>query len=377
VNFDWTAAQLALRDRLAQFAGAGLPPALPDQFSRDRWKACAQAGILGLPMPAELGGAGLDAVTTALAFQTLASETRDAGLLFLLGAQIWLTQLPLLKFAGDDLRARYLPKLISGDLISCAAMTEPDSGSDAFSLRTTARFDPTRNGYFLNGRKIMVTGAPVANLALVFATVDPAKGRWGVTAFLVEAATAGLTIEPHSTMGRRNAPMAAIHLDDVFVPAAQRLGDEGSGAAVFEHSMRFARALLMAADIGIMERQWKECSQYVRQRRQFNQPIRRFQSVSNRLADMRVRLETARLLVYHAAWLLDSNGDADLGSSMAKLYVSEAFVASSLDAIRIHGGHGYLTENKVEADLRDAVGSLFFAGAGDIQRLLISTRSIE
>lgn len=378
MDFSLFPEQQELQRRFARLAETELAGSVIDRdcdavFSRELWKRCSP--LLGVAMPPEFGGEGRPCLDAALAFEAVAAHSRDQGLLFGLGAQVWSVQIPLLRFGTGEQKRQYLPKLISGELLGCHGMTEAASGSDAFALKTTATFDPRRRGYVVNGEKTLITGAPEAGMALVFATIDASKGRWGVTAFLVNREMPGVQFGCDlPRMGLRTAALGSIQLREVFVPEAARLGEEGSGASIFEHSMKFERTLLMASHIGAMQRQLQDCLKESRRRTRFGVTIDKHESVSNRLAGMKLRLEISRLLLYHAAWSLDAGGDPDLAAAMTKLYCSEAFVASSLDAIRIHGGAGYLTHNEVERDLRDAVGSLLYSGTSDIQKLIIANR---
>ena len=172
--------------------------------------------------------------------------------------------------------------------------------------------------------------------------------------------------------GCARRPMGELVFQDCFVPEENRLGAEGSGAKIFNHSMEWERSCILASHVGAMERQLEECIAYARERQQYGQPIGKFQSVANRIADMKVRLETARLILYKVAWLKKTGKPAVMEAALAKLYLSEAFVQSSLDAIRIHGGYGYMTEFEVERDLRDAVGGTLYSGTSDIQRNIIA-----
>jgi alkylation response protein AidB-like acyl-CoA dehydrogenase len=223
---------------------------------------------------------------------------------------------------------------------------------------------------------MFVTNAPVADLSLVFATIDPAKGFGGVTAFLVETGTPGFSVSRDlEKMGLRTSPMGELILQDCFLPDESRLGAEGAGSRIFSDSMEWERSCILGSHIGAMERQLEQCIRYARERRQFGQPIGKFQSVANRIADMKVRLETARLILYKVAWLKMIGKSAVTEAAMAKLYISESFVQSSMDAIRTLGGYGYMTEFEVERDLRDAIGGTLYSGTSDIQRMIISRMS--
>jgi alkylation response protein AidB-like acyl-CoA dehydrogenase len=290
---------------------------------------------------------------------------------FALNAQLWSVQLPIVTFGTEAQKQAYLPRLCSGELIGAHGMTEPDSGSDAYKLRTVAK--RSNGGYVLNGTKTFVTNAPVADLAVVFTTVDPTQGLSGITAFLIENGTPGFSVgRDMEKMGLRTAPMAELVFQDCYVPEHNRLGPEGAGPSIFNSSMEWERSCILASHVGAMQRQIETCIHYARERRQFGQPIGKFQSISNRIADMQVRLETARLILSKVAWLKKMGKPAVMEAAIAKLYLSEAFVQSSLDAIRIHGGYGYTTEFEVERDLRDAVGGTLYSGTSDIQRMIIS-----
>lgn len=376
MDFSWTEEQLTLKQSAIKFAQKELNQGLVErdkqaEFSLENWQKCAQFGLLGLPIPEQYGGADADILTTMLVMEGLGYGCRDNGLIFALNAQMWSIQLPILTFGTEAQKEKYLPDLCGGALIGAHGMTEPDSGSDAYSLRTQAKRD--KDGYILNGSKTLVTSAPIANLAVVFATVDPAKGIGGVTAFLVEKDTPGFSVSRDlDKMGLRTSPMGELVFQDCYIPEENRLGPEGAGISVFNSSMEWERSCILASHVGAMEHQLEICVRYARERRQFNKPIGKFQSVSNRIAEMKVRLETARLILYKVAWLKKMNKPAAMEAAIAKLYLSECFVQSSLDAIRIHGGYGYMTEFEVERDLRDAIGGTLYSGTSDIQRTIIA-----
>jgi alkylation response protein AidB-like acyl-CoA dehydrogenase len=251
-------------------------------------------------------------------------------------------------------------------------MTESASGSDAFALSTTA--EPTDDGYVLNGEKVYIGLGPACDVALVFATVDPALGRWGLSAFLVEKSDPGFFRgPPEHKLGLRTSPLGSVRLENCFVPKDRLLGDEGTGAAIFNHSMEWERSFIFASHVGRMARQLEICANYAHERKVFGQAIEQNQSVSNRLADMRLRLETSRLLLYKTAWMKSQDLPCASEAAMAKLHISESFTASSLDAIRIHGGLGYMEDSGVPRDLRDAVGGVIYSGTSDIQRQIIAS----
>jgi alkylation response protein AidB-like acyl-CoA dehydrogenase len=376
MDFSWTDEQLMLKKAVIKFAQQELNKDLIErdrrgEFSRENWQKCAQFGLQGLPIPEEYGGADADILTTMLTMEGLGYGCRDNGLIFALNAQMWSVQHPILAFGTEEQKQRYLPGLCRGELIGAHGMSEPDSGSDAYSLRTRA--EKRDGGYVLNGTKMFVTSAPIADLALVFATTNPELGRWGITVFLVEKGTPGFSVSRDlDKMGLRTSPMGELILQDCYLPEENRLGPEGAGVSLFSSSMEWERSCILASHVGAMERQLEACVRYARERHQFGQPIGKFQSVANRIADMKVRLETARLMLYKVAWLKAMGKPAVMEAAIAKLYLSECFVQSSQDAIRIHGGYGYMTEFEVERDLRDSIGGTLYSGTSEIQRVIIA-----
>ncbi|MGH7503309.1 MAG: acyl-CoA dehydrogenase family protein [Longimicrobiales bacterium] len=376
MDFAWSEEQLALRAEYAAFAQENLNGDIVARdraglFRRENWQACADFGILGLSVPVEYGGRGLDLLTAMLAMEGLGYGCRDNGLTFGLNAQLWTVQLPIARFGTAAQKQRFLPGLCNGERIGAHAITEAGAGSDVFSMETRA--EKCVGGYVLNGTKCLVTFAPVADLALVFATIDPGKGKWGITAFVVERGLQGFRSGPmREKMGLRTVPIGELTFEDCFVTEENRIGPEGAGVSISTHSLEVERCCILASHLGAMERQLETAIRFARERRQFGQPIGKFQSVANRLADMRLRLETSRLLLYKVAWLKSMDKPAMLEAALLKLHLSESFVESGIDAIRVHGGSGYLTESGVERDLRDAVGGTIYAGTSDIQRIIIA-----
>lgn len=376
MHFSWTDEQIEFKQAVVDFAQKELKADLIEldkkgELARQNWQKCADFGILGLPFPEEYGGSGEDIMTTMLTMEGLGYGCKDNGLIFGMNAQMWSVQMPILLFGSDEQKKKYLPPLIRGEKIGAHGMSEPDSGSDAYSLRTRA--EKVDGGYILNGSKMFVTNAPVSDFAVVFANVNPKRGMWGVTGFIVENGTPGYSLSKDiEKMGLRTSPMGELIFQDCFVPESSRLGVEGIGARIFNSSMEWERACILASHVGAMERQLEESIGYVNERSQFGQSIGKFQSVANRIVDMKVRLETARLMLYKVAWLKKQGKSAPMESALAKLYLSECFVQSGLDAIRVRGGYGYMTEFEVERDLRDAIGGTIYSGTSDIQRNIIA-----
>jgi len=340
-------------------------------FNREGWDACGRFGVFGMPVPQEYGGLGLGLSALLAVMEGLGYGTRDQGLLFSINAHLWTNSIPILLYGSDEQRQRYLPRLCSGALIGANGASEPDAGSDVFSMRTLARRDG--DDYVLTGTKTFVTNAPVADLAVVYATIDPALGPTGITAFIVERDSPGFSVgEKFDKLGLRTSPMAEMIFEECRVPAVNRLGREGRGVQVFESSMEWERGCILATSLGVMRRQLETCIAHARTRKQFGKPIGKFQSVANRIVDMKVRFETCRPLVYQIGRLKDQGRPAMQEAALAKLYVSDCFVKSSLDAIQVFGGYGYMREQGVEQDLRDAVGGTLYSGTTEIQRNIIA-----
>jgi alkylation response protein AidB-like acyl-CoA dehydrogenase len=376
MDFSLTEEQEELRQQIVRLARNELNEGVVDRdadgtFPRDAWKKCAALGIQGLPVPEEFGGQGADPLTIVLALEALGYGCTDNGLVFSIGAHLWACATPIAKFGTEEQKHRWLPGLADGSLIGGQAMTEPGTGSDAFGLRTTARRDGDR--WILNGAKTFATNAPVADVLVVFASTDPSKRFGGISAFLVEPGTPGMTVgNPLHKMGLRTSPMSEVAFDECAIPDRALLGGVGAGVVVFNHSMDWERSCILANTVGAMQRQLERSIEYANERAQFGQPIGKFQAVSHRIADMKVRLETARLLLYQQAWKKSRGRTSPLDAAMVKLYLSECFLHSSLDALQIHGGYGYMAEYELEREVRDAVGSRLYSGTSDIQRNIIA-----
>lgn len=378
MDFEWSSEQRQYRDRVITWARRELNDHVlrrdaEQEFSHDGWGRCAEFGIQGLPVPREYGGQGADALTIAFGLEALGYACRDNGLLFSLNAQMWSCEMPIVTFGTEKQKERYLPGLCDGSLIGVQGITEEGSGSDALSLATVAERRGDR--YVLNGSKTFVANAPMADVFVIFASLDRDRGFAGISAFLVDRDAPGLTVgSPFAKMGLRTSPASELTFADVEVPADALLGLPGGGMAVFNAAMEWERSLILASALGTMQHLLDRCVDHARNRRQFGQPIGRFQSVANRIVDMKVRLETSRLLVYQVAWLKGNGRSAGLESAMAKLHVSECYLQSSLDAVQIHGGSGYLSESELEREVRDAVGSRIYSGTSEMQRNIIARR---
>jgi len=377
MDFSLTEEQQTLRGNIIRFAHEALNEKVVERdreqrFSRELWRKCGEMGLQGLPVPEQYGGSGLDALSSAIALEALGYGCHDGGLVFSLCAHLLSCVVPLWQYGNEEQKQRYLPRLCNGTLVGVHAMTEPGSGSDAFALRTKA--EPDGSGFCINGTKTLISNGPIADLVIVFAVTDAAKGYYGgVTAFLVESDTPGFRVsQKFETMGVRTAPLGELVFEDVHVPTEAVLSGVGAGSTLFTQVMDWERICLFASHIGTMERLLEQSIKYARTRTQFGQSIGKFQAVAHRIVDMKVQLEAARLLTYRAAWRLGRVKHVSMDASMAKLFVSESLVKAALDTVQIHGGHGYMTEYEVERALRDAVGSTIYSGTSEMQRNIIA-----
>lgn len=376
MDFSFTPEQLEFRDSVLRFAESALKSDVRErektgEFFWDGWQQCAEFGIQALPIPERYGGLNLDITTCVLVMDSLGYACRDSGLLFSLNSHMWTCEIPVLEFGSEEQKQKYLPRMAKGEIVGGHAMTEPDAGSDAYSLRTTATQDGDH--YILNGSKTFTSNAPIADVLLVFATTNRDKGWAGVTGFLVDMDTPGVHVgKPLEKLGLKTSPTGEVTLEDCRIPKTAMLGRRGQGSAIFNAEMEWERSCLFACHVGAMRHQLEVCVKYARDRKQFGESIASFQAIAHKLADMRMRLELAELILHKVAWLKSQGKRAQVESAIAKLFVSEAYLQSSLEAIHIHGGYGFMSEYEVDRDLRDAIGGRIYSGTSEIQRNIIA-----
>lgn len=372
MEFSWSTEQSSRYEETVRLAAEAFPPEPGRRRSeRSDWLELGRIGALGACLPAEYGGGGLGALDTARVIEAVGRGCEDTGLVFAASAHLFACAVPIAEFGGDALKKRLLPELAAGRMIAGNAMTEPESGSDVSRLRVTATEVP--GGFVLDGVKSFVSNGPMADLLVTYATSDPESGHLGQTAFVVPADAQGvLRGEPFEKMGLASCLAGTVTFQECFVPDEQVLGAPGMGGTIFQTSMGWERACLFAGYLGLMDRLVDTCVEFARGRRQFGHRIADFQSVSHRVVDMKLRLESARLLLYRACWEMDGGSRATLAVALSKLAVSEAAVTTALDAVRILGGRGYQAAGGVEAALRDAVPSVLFSGTSEIQKELVA-----
>ena len=335
------------------------------------WSSYMGSGLLGRTMPVSVGGEGLPMSLLVATLDGLAYGGGDASVLFAMAAQILSVQHLILSFGTEEQKRTFLPPMVRGEMRAAHAATEPEAGSDIFGLQTTAR--RCNGGYRLSGAKRYITNAPIADTALVLAVTDPARKNWGLSSFMVDLNSSGVSRSKNiPKMGLESAQFGEILLEDCFVATDCRLGEEGSGSSIFSAALDLERAFIMAPAVGLMRRELDLSVAHVNTRTQRGRTIGSFQSVSNRIADMVLRLELSKLTIYHVAALRDAGRSIRCHSPLTKLALSEFYLASSLDAARNKGATSYLLGDSSGTNVRDAIGSLFYSGTSDILRNLIA-----
>jgi len=377
VDFSLTPEQQTLRKSVIQFAKRELNDNLIErdrnsEFPRENWNKCGAFGIIGLPIPREYGGQGADIVTTVCALEALGYGCQDNGLIFSINAHQWTAEIPLLQFGTEEQKRKYLPKLASGEFVGIQATTEPTSGSDAFSLRTRAVKKGDR--YLINGSKTFISNAPVADMIIVNANVDPSRGAAGVTGFILDRNTPGFSISRKlHKMGLRTSPMAELAFEDCEVPETSILGQIGSGQAIFTISMEWERICILASELGMMQRLLEDSVRYASTKQKCGcRPVDKSPGIADKVAEMDLRLEMARLALYKAAWLKSQGKRPLREAAVAKLAVSRACIDTCLDAIEIFGPTGTLTANHLERQYRDAISGTLYSGTTEIQKSIIA-----
>ncbi|NEQ95263.1 MAG: acyl-CoA dehydrogenase [Cyanothece sp. SIO2G6] len=378
MNFNWNPDQLDFHKSVVSFAQKELNQELIEkdrrsQFDQDGWKKCAEFGILGWPIAKEYGGQGLDPLTIILGLEGLGYGCQDNGLVFAINNHLWSCAVSIANFGTEAQKQQYLPALCDGRSVGGHALTEPNSGSAAFDMETTA----IRHGdyYLLNGTKTFISNAPVGDVYVTFARTNLEVGvQQGISAFIIHKDLPGLTIEKEwEKSGLRTAPMGELVFQDCKVPADHLLGKEGRGHTIFQSTISWERGFLFASQVGAMERVLERCVSHAKQRQQFGQSIGSFQGVSHKIADMKMRLELAKLMVYKIGWLKKEGKRAFLESSISKVFISESLNQACQDAIQIHGARGYVTDYELERELRDAIAGTIYAGTSEIHRNMIAT----
>ncbi len=345
---------------------------LKGEFSFEIWRKLASFGILGLPLPEEFGGSAASILNCCLAGEALGHAGVDGGSLLAWGAHTYLCAHNIYAFGTEDQKRKYVPKLASGEWIGCMGLTEPGAGSDAASISTTAV--KKGDSYVLNGSKTFITNAPVADVFVVFANVNKAIKHEGITAFIIEKGTPGLTTgKPFHKMGCKCSSTSEVFLADCEVPEENILGGEGNGWFIALSGVEWDRCTLLSPMLGAALNNLDSCARYANERQQFKRPIRSFQAIQHRIADMKVFVEAVRLAVYRVASAKD-NGQMlnPLQAAVSKVYAGDRGFEMASEAVQIFGGYGFMHEYPVERNFRDSKLAAIGGGTSDIMRMIVS-----
>jgi butyryl-CoA dehydrogenase len=374
-----TEEQVQVRDLCRQFADEELRPNARrwderHEFPREAVRKLGELGLMGVAVPPEWGGAGMDHVAYAVAIEELSRGCAGTGVIVSVNNSLYCD--PVLRYGTDEQRREFLAPFARGERLGCFALTEPMSGSDAAEMRTVA----VRRGgdYLLNGTKNFITNGPQADVVLVFAMTDRAKGHKGITAFLVPAETKGFTRgKPDDKVGIRASGSCSVFFEDCAIPERFRLGAEGEGFKVAMSTLDGGRIGIAAQALGIARAAFETARDYAKERKAFGQPIAQFQAIQFMLADMATEIEAARLLVWRAAALHDAGKRFSAEAAMAKLYASEMAERVTSKGVQIHGGYGYVKEYDAERHWRDSRITEIYEGTSEIQRLVISAALLK
>jgi acyl-CoA dehydrogenase len=345
-----------------------------DEFPRDLVARAAQLGLMGILVPEVYGGAGLDHVSFAIFVEEVARYSAStAGILDVHGS---VGTEPIVLFGSEDQKRRWLPDMAQGRKLAAFALTEPEAGSDAAHLKTTAT---RRDGrYVLNGSKIFITNAGEAQLYLVFASTRPGSGAEGITAFVVGGDKPGLKIGPKfKKMGLNGSAIAELHLENCAVDEADRLGEEGEGFRIAMSALDSGRIGISAQAIGLAQGALDDAVVYAKERKQFGKPIAELQTIQNKIADMAVKIRAARWMTWKAAALCDAGQPFTKDASMAKLFATDAAMEITLDALQVFGGYGYLEEYPMARRVRDAKACQIYEGTNQVQRVVIARELVH
>lgn len=377
MNFDLTEEQKMLREMVREFCEREIGPLVEEmdreeKFVEDLWEKAKSLGFLGMGIPPEYGGTLTDYISLGLMTEELAKV--DAGVGVVYGAHGLLCGNNIARNGTEEQKEKYLPVLASGEKRGCMGLTEPEYGSDAVSLKTRAR--KVGDEYILNGTKTFISNAPIANIAVIYATLDPSLGAKGLCTFIVEKDFPGYHVgREFSKMGLRSSPTGEIILEDCHVPEANLLGGvEGKGVKQMFSGLDVERLMWSSLAIGIAQAAFDASLKYAKERQQFGQPVFNFQMIQDKLATMLVEIEAARLLTYKGLTYWDQGNfrEARMLASQAKFYACEMVVRVTGEAIQIHGGYGYMKDFPVERYMRDAKAFPIGAGTTEIEKLIIA-----
>ncbi len=374
-----TEEHLAIRSMVRDFARQEIAPIAHDidksgEFPHATVRKLGELGLMGIPFPEEYGGAGLDYMSYALVVEEIAKVDASHAVTLLTHTSNALS--PIWDFGSEEQKRKYLVPCAKGEKLAAYCLTEPNAGSDAKAIRTTATPDGDR--FVLNGSKVFITNGSVADVFVVVARTDPSEGTRGITMFVLEKGMKGLKAgKKEDKMGWRASDTSEVIFEDVVVPKENILGERGQGFAQAMKQLAGGRISIAALSLGVAEGAFAEALKYAKEREQFGQPIASFQAVQAMLADMGTGIACGKHLTYHAARLRDRKQDITTAAAMAKLFCSELAMKTTLDAVQIHGGYGYTKEYPVERYMRDAKACTIGEGTSEIQRIIIARQLLK
>ncbi|MFS0644753.1 acyl-CoA dehydrogenase [Siminovitchia sp. 179-K 8D1 HS] len=373
MDLRFTEEQLMMRDMVREFAKNEITPVIEEmeagKFPRAILNKMGELGLMGITVPEQYGGAGMDFISYIIAIHELSKVSATVGVILSVHTSVGTN--PILKFGTEEQKERYVEKLAAGQALAAFCLTEPGAGSDAGAIKTSA----VRKGdeFIINGSKVFITNGGEADIYIVFAVTDPALGKRGISAFIVDKDTPGLVIgKDEKKMGLNGSRTVAITFDDMKVPAENMLGDEGMGFKVALSNLNIGRIGIAAQALGIAEAALEAAAEYAKERKQFGKQIAEQQGVAFKLADMATNVESARLLVYRAAAMCASGEPCVKEVSMAKLFASKTAVDTAIEAVQIFGGYGYTKDYPAERYFRDAKVTEIYEGTSEIQKMVIS-----
>ncbi|MGK4151493.1 acyl-CoA dehydrogenase family protein [Kurthia gibsonii] len=361
--------QKMVRDFAQTEVASFVPNMEKDEFPTAILKKMGELGLMGMTTPEKYGGSDMDFISYIIAIHELSKVSGTVGVI--LSVHTSVATNPILKFGTDTQIEKYVPKLASGEYLGSFCLTEPAAGSDAASIKTSAK--KVEGGYELNGSKVFITNGGYADVYIVFAVTDSTQKTKGITAFIVERTMEGLVIgKNEEKMGLHGSSTVQLTFENLFVPEENILGQLGEGFTIAMANLNVGRIGIAAQALGIAEAALEAAIGYAKERQQFNQPIIKHQGIAFKLADMATSVEAAKQLVYSAAALYERGEDCKKEASMAKLFASKIAVEVATEAIQVYGGYGYSKEYPVERYFRDAKVTEIYEGTSEIQRLVIS-----
>lgn len=375
MEFTFSEEQQMMRKMVRQFAEQHIQPHISDmeeteQFPFEIVQKMGQMGLMGIPIPAESGGSGADFISYIIALEEISRVSAAVGVILAVHTSV--ATMPILNYGTKEQKQHYLSDLCGGKKLGAFALTEPQAGSDASKIQTRAVRENDK--YIITGNKVFITNAEAADVYIVFAVTDPAKGTRGISSFIIDKGTSGFTFgKKEKKMGLNGSSTGELIFDQVEVSASQLLGEEGQGYEIALKHLAGGRIGIGAQALGIAQSALDHCLQYVKQRKQFGRALADQQAIQFKLADMATMVEAARLMIYRAAFCKQAGSACRKEASMAKLYASDTAMKVTTEAVQIFGGNGYIRDYPIERFFRDAKVTQIYEGTNEIQRVVIAS----